>query len=51
MNDLLAWFWMSLILASVLWYAFLLVYVGIKGGAEIISLTGRLSKKQKHEGA
>ncbi len=27
MRFLLAWFWMCLILASILWYAFLLFYV------------------------
>lgn len=45
MRFLLAWFWMCLILASILWYAFLLFYVGIKGGTEIISLGKDLSRR------
>jgi hypothetical protein len=45
MRLLLAWFWMCLILASVAWYAFLLFYVGIRGGREIISLRGALSHR------
>jgi hypothetical protein len=45
MRFLLAWFWMGLILASIFWYAFLLFYVGIKGGTEIISLGRNLSQR------
>jgi hypothetical protein len=45
MKFLLAWFWMGLILASVVWYAFLLFYVGIKGGTEIIALGKNLSHR------
>ncbi len=45
MRFLLAWFWMGLILASILWYAFLLFYVGIKGGKEIITLGRNLSQR------
>jgi hypothetical protein len=48
MRFLLAWFWMCLILASILWYAFLLFYVGIKGGREIISLRRNLSQRPQH---
>jgi hypothetical protein len=47
MKILLAWFWMGLILASVVWYAFLLFYVGIKGGREIISLGRNLSNRSE----
>jgi len=46
MRFLLAWFWMALILASVVWYAFLLFYVGIKGGKEITALGRNLSQRQ-----
>ena len=45
MDVLLAWFWMGLILASIFWYAFLLFYVGIKGGTEIIALRRNLSER------
>lgn len=49
MNTLFAWFWMSLILASILWYAFLLFYVGAKGGREIISLVRSLSPRPESQ--
>lgn len=39
-------FWSILIFTSVAWYGFLLFYVGIKGGKEIVSLTRRLTKRQ-----
>jgi hypothetical protein len=48
MRLLLAWFWMSLIIASILWYAFLLFYVGIKGGKEIVSLGQNLSRRSEN---
>ncbi len=38
MSTILAWLWMGLIFASAIWYTWLLFYVGIKGGKEIISL-------------
>ncbi len=50
MRFLLAWFWMVLILASIVWYAFLLFYVGIKGGKEITALGRNLSQRQHGEG-
>jgi len=51
MRVLLAWFWMGLILASIFWYAFLLFYVGIKGGAEILSLGRALSQRPESNDA
>ncbi len=49
MRIILAWFWMCLILASLLWYAFLLFYVGIKGGREVAALGRNLSQRQHRE--
>jgi len=51
MKGFYAWFWMGLIFASILWYAFLLFYVGIKGGREIIALVRNLSKESKRKDA
>ncbi len=51
MRTVLAWSWMGLILASIFWYAFLLFYVGIKGGAEIISLGRNLSRRPESKDA
>jgi hypothetical protein len=49
MRVLLAWFWMGLILASIFWYAFLLFYVGIKGGREVTALGRNLSQRPQSE--
>jgi hypothetical protein len=45
MSDIFAWFWTVLIFASILWYGFLLFYVGIKGGREIRILTKTLGER------
>ena len=50
MNDPLAWFWTVMIATSIGWYAFLLFYLGIKGGFEIFRMI-RVFSGQKHEDA
>lgn len=42
MIDLFLVFWCLLIVLSIGWYAFLLFYVGIKGGRDIARLTRAL---------
>jgi hypothetical protein len=42
MKDPFLLFWAVLILASILWYGFLVVYLGIKAGREIHALTRAL---------
>ncbi len=51
-NDPFAWFWMAMIALSVAWYAFLLFWLGIKGGHEIVRMTRVLSERpvQKEPG-
>ena len=39
MIDLFLLFWSVMIFASIAWYGFLLFYVGLKGGREIIVMT------------
>ena len=39
MTDLFLLFWSVMIFASIAWYGFLLFYVGLKGGREIIVMT------------
>ncbi len=39
MMDLFLIFWTVMIFASIAWYGFLVFYVGIKGGREIIVMT------------
>ena len=39
MNLVLICFWTLMIFASIIWYAVLLFYVGVKGGREIIRMT------------
>lgn len=47
MDNLWAWFWWSMICVSVVWYGFLVFWLGIKGGREILDMTRTLSKAQK----
>jgi hypothetical protein len=42
MNTLFIWFWAVLIFASIIWYGFLVFYVGIKAGREIREMIKRL---------
>ncbi len=42
MNSLLVAFWAVLILASILWYGFLVFYIGWKAGREIKVMTETL---------
>ena len=45
MKDVFVVFWSVLIFTSIAWYAFLVVYLGIKAGREIRDLTRTLEKK------
>jgi hypothetical protein len=45
MKDPFVLFWAALIFASVAWYGFLVVYLGIKAGREIRDLTRELSRR------
>jgi hypothetical protein len=38
-------FWSVMIFTSIAWYGFLLFYVGLKGGREIIALTKTLENR------
>lgn len=44
MIDLFLIFWTGMIFLSIAWYGFLLFYVGIKGGHDIIQMTRALRK-------
>mgnify|MGYP000918381441 FL=1 len=47
MNNGFVWFWTAMIFASIGWYAFLLFYVGGKGGREIVQMARALAKRNK----
>ena len=51
MIDLFVVFWTVMIFASIAWYGFLLFYVGIRGGREIIALTRTLDERAEREGS
>ena len=38
MKDFFVLFWAALILSSIFWYGFLVFYVGIKAGVEILAM-------------
>lgn len=42
-------FWTVLIAASIAWYAFLVLYVGLKAGREIRALMVELSKRNSRD--
>ena len=50
MIDLFVVFWTVMIFASIAWYGFLLFYVGIRGGREIIALTRTLDERAEGRG-
>ena len=45
MIDLFLLFWTAMIFASIVWYGFLLFYVGFKGGREIRVMTKTLDER------
>ncbi len=45
MTDPLVIFWTLIVFSSIGWYAFLLFYVGIKGGRELRALTRELGNR------
>lgn len=49
MEKFFSFFWTLIVFASIAWYVFLLVYVGIKGGIEILQMTQRISDRPAEE--
>jgi hypothetical protein len=48
MNTLFILFWAVLIFASIAWYAFLLFYIGVKGGKEIGTMARALQARPEN---
>ncbi len=44
MEILFIRFWTAMVFLSIVWYASLLLYVGVKGGREIVEMMHNLSK-------
>lgn len=40
------WFWFGLMIACVLWYSVITLYVGIKGAQDIRGMFGRLASNR-----
>ncbi len=51
MPDPFAWFWMLMILASILWYTVLLGWLGVRGGREIVRMTRLLGARPREDAA
>ncbi len=49
MIHLFLLFWSVMIFASIAWYGFLLFYVGLKGGREIITMTRAFDQREAPE--
>ncbi len=49
MTDPFVLFWTLIVFSSIAWYAFLLFYVGFKGGRELFVLTRELGKRGEEQ--
>jgi len=49
MSDPFVWFWSGMFFASIAWYAFLLFWLGVKGGYEIFHMIKVLSRPDAGE--
>lgn len=47
MNSLFLYFWAVLIGGSILWYGFLVLYIGFKAGREILELMRTLTERKE----
>ncbi len=45
MKEFFVIFWTVMIFASILWYGFLIFYVGIKGGRELRAMTRAFARR------
>lgn len=50
-SDPFAWFWMLMILASILWYTVLLGWLGVRGGREIVRMARLLGGRPRQDAA
>lgn len=49
MSDPFVIFWTFMVFSSIAWYAFLLFYIGAKGGKEIKEMTRTLAARPEEE--
>ena len=49
MEKALLWFWTAMIFLSIAWYGLLLLYVGLRGGGEIVQMTRNLTARHDEE--
>ncbi len=47
-NDLFMGFWIAMIGCSIVWYGFLLFWLGIRGGREIVRMARVLGARPAH---
>ena len=48
MDEVFAWFWIAMIIFSIVWYSVFLFLVGFKGGREIIKMTQNLMQQTEN---
>jgi hypothetical protein len=46
MNSILVIFWAALIFGSIAWYGYLVFYIGLKAGREILKLAKTLARRE-----
>jgi hypothetical protein len=49
MNEIFIWFWTILIFASIVWYGFLVFYIGAKGGSELKAMIKTLDERPRDD--
>jgi hypothetical protein len=48
MSAFLPWCWTAILILSITWYAVMIVYVGLKGGVEIMRMTRTLAERHEN---
>ena len=49
MNSIASWFWLLMVVAVLVWYSTVVVYVAIRGGLDIKHMLARLKSKMDAE--
>lgn len=48
--SLAQWFWLILLIAALVWYSTVTIYVAIRGAFDIRSMLRRLGEHRNHDG-
>lgn len=51
MNSIASWFWLLMVVAVMVWYSTVVIYVAIRGGMDIKHMLARLKSKMDADDA